>query len=131
MDKCKPTETRIGLGTKLTKNDDGPAINSTLYKRMVGSFIYLIETRLDLMYVVNLISIFMESPKKSHWNVGKRILRYVVGTLGYGLWYTHTPESTLTRYTDSYFAGLLDDRKSTSGYAFHLGTNLIFWASQK
>ena len=36
MDKCKPTKTPIALGTKLTKNDDGPAVNATLYKRMVG-----------------------------------------------------------------------------------------------
>ena len=73
----------------------------------------------------------MESPKDSHWNVGKRILRYVAGTLGYGLWYTHTPENTLTGYNDSDFVGSLDDRKNTSGYAFHLCTNLISWASQK
>ena len=66
MDKCKPTETPIPLGTKLTKNDDGTTINSTLYKRMVGNLIYLTTTRPDLMYVVSLISRFMESPKDSH-----------------------------------------------------------------
>ena len=66
MDKCKPTKKAIDLVTKLTKNDDGPAINATLYKRMLGSFMYLIVTRPDLMYVVSLISIFMESPKVSH-----------------------------------------------------------------
>ena len=86
---------------------------------------YLTATRPDLMYAVSLISRFMESPKNSHWNVGKRILRYVAGTLGYGLWYTHTPDNTLTRYTDSDFAGSLDDRKSTYGYAFDFATNLI------
>ena len=73
----------------------------------------------------------MESPKDSHWKVGKRILRYVAATLGYGLWYTHTPDITLTGYTDNDFAGILDDRKITSSYAFHLSTNLISWASQK
>ena len=132
MDKCKPTETPISLGTKLSKNDHGPIVNAaTLYKQMVGSLMYLTATRPDLMYDVSLISRFMESPKDSHWNVGKTILIYVAGTLRYGLWYTHTPNSTLTRYTDSDFAGSLDDRKSTFGYAFHLGTNLISWASQK
>ena len=131
MDKCKPTETPISLGTKLTKNDDDPVVNNTLYEKMVGSLMYLNATRFDLMYDVSLISRFMESPKDSHWKVGKRILRYVVGTLGYGLWYTHTPDNTLTGYTDIDFAGSLDDRKSTFGYVFHLGTNLISWASQK
>ena len=73
----------------------------------------------------------METPKDSHQKVGKKFLRYVADTLGYGLWYTHTPDSTLTGYTDSDFVGSLDDRKSTYGCAFHLGTNMISWASQK
>ena len=71
MDKCKLVETPISLGTKLTKTDDGPTVNATLYKRMVGSLMYLTATRPDLMYVVNLISKFMESPKDSHRKVGK------------------------------------------------------------
>ena len=86
---------------------------------------YLTATRPDLMYVVSLISRFMESPKDTHQKVGKIIMRYVVGTLGYGLWYTHTLDNTLTRYTDNDFAGSIDDRKSTSSNSFHLGTNLI------
>ena len=108
MDKCKPAETPIALGTKLTKNSDEPAVNNTLYKQLVGSLMYLTATRPDLMYAVSLISRFMESPKNSHWNVGKRILRYVASTLGYGLWYTHTPDSTLTGYTCNDFAGSLE-----------------------
>ena len=92
---------------------------------------YLSATRPDLMYVVSLISRFMESPKDSHWKVGKIILRYVAGTVGYGLWYTHTSECTLIGYPNSDFAGCIDDRKSTSGYAFYFGTSLISWASKK
>ena len=74
MDKCKPVETPIALGTNLTKNGDEAAVNNTLYKQMVGSLMYLIATRPDLMYDVNLISRFMESPKDSYWKVGKIIL---------------------------------------------------------
>ena len=55
MDKCKPAETPIALGTKLTKNSDEPAVNNTLYKQLVGSLMYLTATRPDLMYAVNLI----------------------------------------------------------------------------
>ena len=92
---------------------------------MVGSLMYLTAIRPHLMYVVILISRFMEFTKDSQWKVGKRIMRYVASTLGYGLWYTNTQDSTLTGYTGSDFVGSLDDRKSTSSYAFHLGTNLI------
>ena len=51
MDKCKRVETPISLGTKLTKNDDGPTVNSTVYKRMVGILMYLTVTRPNLLYV--------------------------------------------------------------------------------
>ena len=73
----------------------------------------------------------MDSPKESHWKIGKRILRYVAGTLGYGIWYTHTPDNTLIGYNDNNFAGRIDDREITSGYSFYLCTNLISWASHK
>jgi hypothetical protein len=58
-------------------------------------------------------------------------LRYVVGTLHFGLWYTKSDCNQLFGYIDSNFAGSLDDRKSTSGHVFQLGTNLISWASKK
>jgi hypothetical protein len=61
----------------------------------------------------------------------KQILRYVAGTLNFGLWYTQYDDNHLSGYTDSDFAGSLDDRKRTSGHVFHLGTNLISWASKK
>jgi hypothetical protein len=73
---------------------------------------YLTATRPDIMFVVSLISRFMESPKDSHWKVGKIILRYVAGTTNYGLWYTPTKHSSLIGYTDSDFAGSIDDRKT-------------------
>ena len=92
---------------------------------------YLTATRPNLVYVVCLISRFMESPKDSHSKFGKQIMRYVAWTLGYGLWYTHAPNSTLTGYNDNDFVGSIDDRKITSSYVFHLGTNLISWESKK
>lgn len=92
---------------------------------------YLTATRPNIMFAAIFVSKFMESPKDSHWKVGKRILKYVAETINYGLWYTTSKDYSLAGYTDSDFAGNIDDRKSTSGYAFHLGTNLISWASKK
>jgi hypothetical protein len=128
MEGCNPAETPIPLGTKLSKNDEGSIVDSTLYKSLVGSLLYLIATRPDIMYATSLVSRFMESPKDSHWKMEKRILRYVAGTLKFGLWYTKSDSNQLSSYTDSDFAGSLDDRKSTSGHVFQLGTNLISWA---
>jgi hypothetical protein len=63
--------------------------------------------------------------------MAKQILRYVAGTLNFGLWYTQSDDNDLSGYIDNDFAGNLDDRKSTSGHVFHLGMNLISWASNK
>ena len=49
---------------------------------------YLTPTRPDNMYGVSLISRFMESPKDSHWQVGKRIMRYVSGAKDLGIMYS-------------------------------------------
>jgi hypothetical protein len=58
-------------------------------------------------------------------------LRYVARTINFGLWYTKSDSNQISGYIDSDFAGSLDDRKSTSGCVFQLGTNLISWASKK
>jgi len=56
----------------------------------------------------------METPKETHWQVVKRILRYVKGTKEYGILYTKTSNFKLVGYTDSYWAGSVDDRKNMS-----------------
>jgi hypothetical protein len=61
----------------------------------------------------------------------KRILRYVSGTKFFGLFYNATNDSNVVAYTDADWAGCLDDRKSTSGYAFLFGGNLVSWSSKK
>ena len=65
----------------------------------------------------------MKSPKDCHWKAGKMVLRYIAGTSTYGLLYATS--------TDSDYAGWIDDQKSTSGYAFLFGRNLISWSSKK
>jgi hypothetical protein len=71
MKGCNPVETPIPLGTKLRKNHEGPTVDSTLYKSLVGSLLYLTTTRPDSMYAASLFSRFMESPKDSHWKMTK------------------------------------------------------------
>jgi hypothetical protein len=102
-----------------------------MFKRLVGSLMYMTTTRPDIMYSVSLISRFMESPQNSHWQVGKRILRYIAGTTGYGILYSKANNFGLIGYTDSDFAGSIDDRKSTFRYIFHLGSGAVSWASKK
>ena len=81
------------------------------------------------MYVVILISIFLETPEDSHWKKGKGILRYVKGTKGFEILYTTTNEIKLVGYIDSDWAGSIDNRKTTFKYVFHMGSGAISYAS--
>ncbi|CAO2836221.1 unnamed protein product [Amaranthus hypochondriacus] len=131
MGSCKPMSTPVATGMKLTKAGEGKLINPTLYKSLVGSLRYLTITRPDIVYGVGLVSRYMETPKESHWCTAKRIVRYIKGTLDYGMFYSYGNEATLYGYSDSDWAGDQDERKSTSGYAFYLGSTAFTWSSKK
>ena len=70
----------------------------------------------------------MEFPKHTHWKAGKRILRYITVTTNFGIQYTSNSNFKLIGYTDSDFAGSIDDRKSTSGYVLSFGSGSVAWA---
>jgi len=74
MENCKLVPTSVAIGTKFSKGDEG--FNPTLFKRLVGSLMYLTTTRPDIIQGVSLISRFMEAPKGTHWGARKRILTY-------------------------------------------------------
>ena len=89
------------------------------------------NTRPDIVYPASLVSRFMHDPSKLHYAAAKRILRYLQGTRKLGIKYVKEQENKLVGYTDSDWAGSIDDRKSTSGYVFCLGSKIISWASKK
>jgi hypothetical protein len=111
--------------------DGAEKVDAQSYRSLVGSLLYLTTTRPDIMHAVGLISRFMQSPSKIHFGAAKRILRYVCGTRNYGIWYTSSNNFGLVGYTDSDWAGSFDDRKSTSGYVFSLGSGAVLWCSKK
>ena len=100
MQNIKAAATPTVMGLKLSKEDNNRDFDPSLYKRIVGSLMYLTATRLDIRHTVSLISIFMETPKETHWEVTKRILRYVNGNKGYGISYSPSEHFKLTSYTD-------------------------------
>ncbi|KAK2387285.1 hypothetical protein QL285_061081 [Trifolium repens] len=124
---CSP----IVTGTKLSKHDEGSEVDPTQFKQIVGSLMYLIATRPDLMFVVNLIARFMEHHVDTNMMEAKRILRYIKGTLELGILYRKGEQVDLIAYSDSDYGGDIDDRKSTSGYLFMLGSGAISWSSRE
>eukprot|EP00253_Pinus_taeda_P021348 PITA_21348 len=131
MQECKPVTTPMEPGLKLSAQSSSLPVDDTLFRQLVGSLIYLTATRPDISFAVIYISRFMSAPKADHWIAAKRVLRYVRGTSDYGLLYTRSSEPILSGYTDSDWAGSVDDRKSTAGYVFSLGFGAVTWTSKK
>ncbi|XP_057451978.1 secreted RxLR effector protein 161-like [Lotus japonicus] len=98
---------------------------------MIGSLMYLTITIPDLMFAVSLASRYMERPTEQHQQVVKRVMRYLNGTTGLGILYKRRGSRNLVAYTDSDYAGNVDDRRSTSGYVFLLGEGVVAWSSKK
>ncbi|XP_019051696.1 PREDICTED: uncharacterized protein LOC109114080 [Nelumbo nucifera] len=103
MIDCNSVGTPTGPSLKLTKDYEGKKINSTLYKQIVRSLMYL-TTKPDIMYDVSLISRFMESPTKLHLLAAKRILHYLKGTLDFGIFY-QKGRSDLIGFSESDYVG--------------------------
>ena len=106
-------------------------VDPTLYCQLIGSLMYLVNTRPDLSFVVNTLSQFMVEAKRVHWTAAKHILRYLAGTIDYGLDYRRSGGVGLVGFIDSDWAGSVLDRKSTSGCCFSLGSAVVTWFSWK
>lgn len=85
MINCNPTVTPVEVNLKLEKGGDEKAVDATVFKQMVGSLRYICNSRLDISYGVGLVSRFMDDPRHSHLVAIKRILRYLKGTLEFGV----------------------------------------------
>src|SRR5438105_13454478 len=104
--------------------------DATAYHSMVGGLQYLTLTRPDLSFAVNRVCQYLHAPRTSHWSAVKRILRYVQGTIVYGLLIQKSMSCALSAYSDADWAGNLDDRRSTGGYALCYGNTLIAWSAK-
>eukprot|EP00253_Pinus_taeda_P001771 PITA_01771 len=103
MQDCKPTTTPTKPGVKLSAQSSSPFVDETIFRQLVGNLIYLTATRPDISFAMSYIS------------------RFIVQIL----------HSMVSSYTDSDWAGSVDDRKSTTGYVFSLGSGAVTWASKK
>eukprot|EP00253_Pinus_taeda_P001426 PITA_01426 len=131
MEDCKLAPSPFQSGVKLSVTCTSPEVDATLYHQLVGKLLYLTHTHPDLSFVVGLVARFMQNPRESQWKAAKRILRYVRGTVQFGIHYSAEASPLLVGFTDSDWAGGPDDRKSIAGYVFTLGSGPITWACKE
>lgn len=114
-----------------SKNELDDPVNVHLYRSMIGSLMYMIASRPDIMFIVSACSRHQVTPLTSHLNAVKKIFKYLKGQSKLGLWYPRDSPFVLEAYSDSDYAGANFDRKSTTGGCQFLGRRLISWQCKK
>ncbi|KAI5654048.1 hypothetical protein M9H77_31235 [Catharanthus roseus] len=131
MSNAKGIGTPMSTSLKLDKDEKGKTVDEKTYRGMISSLLYLTASRPDIMFAVCLCARFQACPKESHLIAVKRILRYLISSYDYGLWYSKQSCFDLIAYPDADYAGCKVERKSTSGNCQFLGGCLVSWYSKK
>lgn len=133
MAKCKPTNTPLSTSEKLSSTQ-GAVLgqnDATQYRSIVGALQYLTLTRPNISFSVNKVCQYLQQPTVDHWSAVKRILRYIQGTVSLGLKINRSASTLISAFSDADWAGCVDDRRSTGGFAVFLGSNLVSWSARK
>jgi len=121
----------MATSTKLGIDSLGHPVDISLYRGMIGCLLYLTASHPDISFSVGVCARFQANPKMSHLTILIRIIKYVNGTSDFGLFYSKESNVSLARYSNANWARNADDRKSTTGGCFYVGTNLVAWMSKK
>lgn len=128
---CNPVKNPIEKDTTLvTDSRDCPGHP---YRELLGSLMYLMLcVRPDICYAVGYLGRFQQKPQDVHWQMLKRIVRYLKGTKALVLKFKpRNNEVPLTGYADADWASDKTDRKSVSGYVFEVYGSVVSWSSKK
>nr|GEU41341.1 uncharacterized mitochondrial protein AtMg00810-like [Tanacetum cinerariifolium] len=123
----KSASTPIDTEKPLLNDPDGEDVDVHAYRSMISSSMYLTSSRPDIMFAVCACACFQVTPKASHLHAVKRIFRYLKVKPHLGLWYPKDSPFDLVAYSNSDYAGVSLDRKSTTGGCQFLGCKLISW----
>ena len=137
MQDCKPFDIAMEKGEILSHrlclktSKEKEQMSKVPYLSTIGSLMYaMMCIRPNIYHAIGMASRYQSNPGQEHWKAVKRILRYLKGTIEYSLCY-QGKELRLKGYTDVDCEGDLDERKSTSGFAFLLNNGTISWSSKK
>ena len=124
MMDCKAMTTPMASNLKLLSVASSELVDATIYCQMIGSLIYLMNTRLDILFVMNTLIQFLIDQRHVHLIAAKHILMYLKGTVDYGLRYDVNQKINLEGYVDSDWVGSASNRKSTSGCYFSMESGM-------
>lgn len=132
MVECKFVTTLMELNfKKLCGSVVGPELaNPSEYRQLLEALMFLVNSRTDICFAISTLIQYMVEPHHIHWVVANNLLRYIHGTINYGLRYT-SQNLRLPAYSDANWVGNVVDRKSTSKCCFSLGPASISWMSKK
>ena len=123
----KAMATPMASNLELLSVSSSDTVDATMYRHMIGSLMYLMNTRPDICFVVNTLSQFLTDSRNVHLIIAKQVLRYLKGIFDYGLKYEANQKIKLEGYVDSDWEGSSIDRKSTLGCSFTMRSGVISW----
>jgi hypothetical protein len=87
MEDCRSMSTPMIINLRKLNVSEDELVDPTLYMQLIGSLMYLVNTRPNIFFVVNTLNQFMVESRRVHWVVAKHVLRYLHGTMDFGLRY--------------------------------------------
>lgn len=130
---AKGSKFPMDTGYFKNRQDSKPLPNIAEYQRLIGSLLYIAtHSRPDISACVGILSRKVSSPTLVDWTEARRVVRYLLQTINYGLRLgAPGAELKLVGYCDSDWAGDSSDRKSCSGYLYRIGGATVSWVSRK
>ena len=131
MEDCKPMTIPLVSNWRKIDASGSEGFDPGLYRQLIGSLMYLVNTRPNISFALNSLSQFMVDPWRVHWIVANHILCHIRGTVEYGLVYERMGSVQLAGFTDADWVRCVEDWKSTSGCCFNIGLGVVSLFSRK
>jgi hypothetical protein len=139
MSECNPTKTPLEVNHDLSVEapfavGEEQEMRQVPYAELIGCLMYIMVcTRPDLAFPVSLLARFMAEGayRRKHWEAAKRVLRYIKGTMEWGLVLGGSAPIVLSMAADSSWGDCLQTRRSSQGYVATLGASPVSWKSQR
>ena len=128
---CKAMATPMDTNLKLLFDESLESVDMTHYRQIIWSLMYPTNTRPNICFVVNTLSKYLVKPRRVHPIVANHVMRYLKGTIDFGIYYVRYHDYKLYGYIDADWAARVSNKKSTSSGCYCLGSTMISWFNKK